>query len=777
MLKLLLAIFFILPISAFSQNYTISGYVEDAESGEKLISAYIYDLKSGKGAVTNTYGFYSLTLPKDSVSLNISYIGYSPESKKIYLNKNIVLNFKLNSSILLKEVEISGKKVEKIEERTQMSRVDVPIEQIKSMPALFGEVDVLKALQLLPGVQAGTEGTSGLYVRGGSPDQNLVLLDNVPVYHVSHLMGIFSVFNADALKNVSLTKGGFPARYGGRLSSVIDINMKDGNMKEFHGSGSISNLSSKLMLEGPIIKDKASFIISGRRSYADLFIKPFLGLGLSDGEKIGLNLYFYDLNAKVNYKLNDKNRLYLSLYSGRDIFGTKYSDNSGSFYGGIVWGNIIGALRWNYQISPKLFLNTTATLSDFKSGVESEFSYTESNSTQTYSAKYDSGIKDYGLKLDFDYIPVPSHYIKFGLNYINHTYNPGAIGLKAKLDDFKLDTLIGYNTSNSDEFNCYAEDDFAIGNFKANLGIHLSGFKIGDEFYNSLQPRIGLRYLFNGGYSVKASYSTMKQYVNLLTSEALTTPFDLWVPSTEKIKPQYSWQSAIGIAKTFRKDFEMSIEAYYKKMDNVISYNPGESFFSGAFGETDWESKVTQGKGETYGLEFLLQKNTGKFTGWIAYTLSWNWRKFDNINGGQKFPFKYDRRHDFAIVGTYRITDNITFSANWIYSTGNAITLSTFKYPYINSVDKEFLYFGEIENIGEKNGFRMSDSHRLDLSVEFHKKKKRYERSWVFGVYNAYFHKNPFFIYPDRDPITDKTIFKEVSLLPILPSITYQFKF
>ena len=757
-----------------AQNFTISGYVEDSDSREKLISAFIYDANSGKGTVTNNYGFYSITLPKDSVKLKISYIGYKMASERFFLKKNTELNFLLKSSLELQEIEITGNRTGKIEERTQMSRVEVPIEQIKSMPALFGEVDVLKTLQLLPGVQAGTEGTSGLFVRGGSPDQNLVLLDNVPVYHVSHLMGIFSVFNADALKNVSLTKGGFPARYGGRLSSIIDINMKDGNMNEFHGSGSIGNLTSKLMIEGPIIKDKASYIISGRRSYADLFIKPFLNASLDDGEKVDLKLYFYDLNAKANYNINNKNRLYLSFYSGNDIFGTKFSDSADSYSGGIFWGNLIGAVRWNYEISPKLFLNTTATISDFKSGVTSEFSYKEDNTTESFSAKYSSGIKDYALKFDLDYIPSPDHYIKFGTCIINHTYNPGAIGLKANIEDFDLDTLIGYNTSKSTEFNFYAEDDFTIGYLKANLGLHASGFVIGEKIYNSLQPRIGLRYLLNHGYSIKTSYSTMKQYINLLTSEALTTPFDLWVPSTERIKPQFSWQAAAGMAKTLWGDYELSIEAYYKKMKNVISYNPGESFFNGAFGETDWESKVTQGTGDTYGMEFLMQKSTGKFSGWIAYTLSWNWRQFDNINAGEKFPFKYDRRHDFAIVGTYKISDRITLSSNWIYSTGNAITLATYKYPY-NSYSG--WYFGEIENLGKKNSFRMSDSHRLDISIEFHKKKKNWERTWVLGVYNAYSHKNPFFIYPDNDYNTGKTIFKEVSLLPFLPSVSYQFKF
>lgn len=762
---------------AIAQNYTISGYVEDMNSGEKLISAFVYDLKSGKGTVTNTYGFYSLTLPRDSVFLSVSYIGYTGEVRRLKLSKNQQQDFSLNSSIELREVEITGARAQRIEERTQMSRVEVPIEQIKSMPALFGEVDVLKTLQLLPGVQTGTEGTSGLYVRGGSPDQNLVLLDNVPVYHVSHVLGIFSVFNADALKNVSITKGGFPSRYGGRLSSVIDINMKDGNMKSYHGSGSIGTLTSKLMLEGPIVKDKGSFIVSGRRSYIDIFLKPLISLSVPSDEKVGLDMYFYDLNAKANYRIDDKNRVFLSFYSGSDIFGTSFADSYDSFAAGIFWGNLIGAVRWNSQLGPRLFMNTTATVSDFKSGVRSEFSFKDIGIEQSFSAKYSSGIRDYALKLDFDYIPGPSHFIRFGGSIIDHTYNPGAIGINAKFEDFNLDTLIGYNNARSKEFNIYAEDDFTIGDLKANIGLHASGFLIGDEFYNSLQPRIGLRYLFNNGYSIKASYATMKQYINLLTSEALTTPFDLWVPSTERIKPQFSWQAAAGVAKTFKDDYELSIEAYYKKMENVISYNPGESFFNDAFGETDWESKVTQGLGETYGMEFLLQRSFGRLTGWIGYTLSWNWRQFDNINGGEKFPFKYDRRHDFSIVATYRLSDKVTISGNWIYATGNAITIPNFKYPYFRSGDGEWSYDYEIENIDKKNSFRMSDSHRLDLSVEFHKKKKHWERTWVIGVYNAYNHKNPFFIFPDYDFTQDKTVFKEVSLLPFLPSVAYQFKF
>ncbi|HHH52084.1 MAG TPA: TonB-dependent receptor, partial [Bacteroidetes bacterium] len=575
----LFSILFLIQI--FSQKHTISGYIEDAETGEKLISAYIFDENSKKGTVTNAYGFYSLTLPKDSIKLIASYLGYSPAEKNFLLKKNISYDFKLEPANELQEIEITSERIEKIEEKSQMSQVDVPVKQIKSLPALFGEVDVLKTLQLLPGVQAGTEGTSGLYVRGGSPDQNLVLLDNVPVYNVSHFLGIFSVFNADALKNVSITKGGFPARYGGRLSSIIDINMKDGNMKGYHGNGSIGNITSKLMIEGPLVKDKASFIVSGRRTYADLFLRPLIKRAAnSDGESVDLKLYFYDLNAKANYIINPKNRLYLSFYSGNDVFGfynkSIYENNISENGGGINWGNTILALKWNSRLSPKLFLNSTVTYSNFNTLFKAEYSDTDTqiDQTESFLARYSSGIKDYAAKMDFDYIPLPNHYVKFGLGYINHTYNPGALNIRLQENSFQVDTTIGYNNAKSHEFDVYAEDDFSYGNLKANIGLHFSGFKTGNTFYNSFQPRLGLRYLVGNGIAIKASYATMKQYINLLTSESISTPLDLWVPSTERIKPQYSWQGALGIAKTFVNDIEFSLEGYYKEMENVISYKP-----------------------------------------------------------------------------------------------------------------------------------------------------------------------------------------------------------
>lgn len=777
-----------LPLFLSAQKqYTISGYIEDAQSGEKLISANVFDSHSGAGAVTNTYGFYSLTLPSDSVDLSVSYIGYQNHNQTLYLDANHSLNFKLSSFAELKTVVVTADHAERIEQKTQMGQMEIPIDQIKRLPALLGEVDVLKALQLLPGVQSGGEGQNGLYVRGGSPDQNLILLDGVPIYNVSHLLGLFSVFNADAIKNVTLTKGGFPARYGGRLSSVLEINMNEGNLNEFHGEGSIGLISSKLTLQGPILKGKTSFLISARRTYADLIFKPIIKASTPADEKIDINLYFYDLNAKIQHKINDKHRIFLSAYSGADVFGSKFKDQFGVYEGGIDWGNIISAARWNWQIGSKMFANTTLTYSRYNIDINagSENFDATGNSEDKFSVLYTSGIEDFGGKIDLDYIPNPNHYIRFGAGWTNHTYRPGALSLKIEDgQDFNLDTLVGSQNNYSNEFSLYIEDDFKLGDLKINAGVHLSGFAVDNEFYTSVQPRLGLRYLLNNGIALKAGFSTMTQYINLLTSEALTLPTDLWVPSTARVKPQQSWQVALGAAKTINSKYELSIEAYYKEMDNVISFKEGASFLFGL--ENDWEDKVTQGTGESYGLEVFFQKKRGKTTGWIGYTLSWNNRQFDEIFGGEKFPYRYDRRHDVSVVVNHDFNEKIGLSAAWVYGTGNAITLNTFSYPnYVSNNFGNEPYYGGIESGGQKNAFRMTNYHRLDMSVEFKKKKKRYERKWVVGVYNAYYHRNPYFVISDTqntynnqgELIKSENVFKEISILPIIPSVSYQFKF
>ncbi len=777
----------LLSFFARGQSYTISGYLEDQATGEKLIAANVYDSFSGAGAVTNTYGFFSLTLPADSVGLSFSYIGYQSQEERFVLSENRTLNISLSPYVELATVEVTAERGDRIEERTQMSRVEVPIEQIKRIPALLGEVDVLKALQLLPGVQSGGEGQNGLYVRGGSPDQNLVLLDGVPVYNVSHLLGIFSVFNADAIKNVTLTKGGFPARYGGRLSSVLEINMKEGNLQEWHGEGSIGLISSKLTLQGPIQKGKTSFLVSGRRTYADLIFKPIIKANTPPDETIDVGLYFYDLNAKIQHKINDKHRVFLSAYTGADVFTNRYADEYGAFSGGIDWGNLISAARWNWQISPKMFANTTLTYSKYEIDISAgSENFNENGPDDKFSALYVSGIEDIGGKIDFDFIPNPNHYLRFGAGWTNHTYRPGALNFElTDGEDFNLDTLIGSQNSYSNELFLYVEDDFTLGPLKINAGIHASAFAVEDEFYTSIQPRVGLRYLLDNDLAIKAGFSTMTQYINLLTSEALSLPSDLWVPSTAKIKPQQSWQVALGVAKTINEDYELSVEGYYKEMQNVISFKEGASFLFGL--ENDWQSKVTQGDGESYGLELFFQKKRGRTTGWIGYTLSWNYRQFDEINSGRKFPFRYDRRHDVSVVVNHDFSEKIGISAAWVYGTGNAITLNTITYP--NNVygggGGGSPFFSEIETGGEKNAFRMSDFHRLDLSVEFRKQKPKWERKWVIGVYNAYYHRNPYYVIADTQYVRDaqgniideKRVFKEISILPIIPSVSYQFKF
>jgi outer membrane receptor for ferrienterochelin and colicin len=702
----------------------------------------------------------------------------------LLLNKDITLDVALSNAVELSTVEVVGSKIDRIEEETQMSRVEIPVEQIKKVPALLGEVDVLKTLQLLPGVQSGGEGQNGLYVRGGSPDQNLVLLDGVPVYNVSHLLGFFSVFNADAIKNVTLTKGGFPARFGGRLSSVLEINMKEGNLSEFHGEGSIGLVSSKLTLEGPIVKDKASFIVSGRRTYIDILAQPLIRRAAKeDGIDLKLKLFFYDLNAKVNVKLNDKHRLYLSSYSGSDVFGIDsretYSDGDMfNIDNQTDWGNVTSAFRWNYQINNKLFANTTLTYSqfrfDFLAAVEDVFDGQKS----AFSAKYTSGIFDWAGKVDFDYIPNPNHYIRFGGSATHHRYDPGAFQFDLESDDVDFDTIIGSQESKSLEYSLYLEDEISLGAFKANIGVHASGFQVRgneSEFYYSVQPRIGLRYLLANDLAIKGSFATMAQFINLLTNESLSLPTDLWVPSTARVKPQTSWQAAVGVAKTLWDKYEFSVEGYYKQMKNVISYKEGVDFIGL---ENDWQDKVTQGDGEAYGVEVFLQKKKGKTTGWLGYTLSWNWRQFDEINGGDRFPFKYDRRHDLSLVLSHQISDRVSITGAWVYGTGNSITLPLFRYttPVYVDVEQGNILVREVETIGKKNAFRMDAYHRMDINVEFYKKKRKYERWWTVGAYNIYSRNNPYFIYAGRDDDGNRS-FKQVSLFPIIPSVSWRFKF
>lgn len=771
-------------------KYTISGYIEDLVSGERLIQANVVDVENNTGTVSNAFGFYSLTLPEGTHQLAITYVGYTRLIKTITLTKDTSITWQLDPNVSLETVEVKAESVKRLQDESQMSSIEIPMQQIKKIPALLGEIDVLKALQLLPGVQSGGEGQSGLYVRGGSPDQNLILLDGVPIYNASHLFGFFSVFNADAIKDVKLIKGGFPARYGGRLSSVIDIAMKDGHKSEYHGNVSIGVVASKATLEGPIVNEKTSFLVSARRTYLDLLARPLIKQGFeSEGSEGNLGYYFYDVNAKVTHKFSDKDQLFFSFYNGLDKFYLEEKYSSDNYIDinetDLKWGNNILALRWNHVWSPKLFSNTTATYSTYKLGTYGLFSSedTEMNDLSLSELDYQSGIKDFSLKMDWDYLPNSNHFIKFGVSAINHEFIPGTFDLKYEetSDDLKIDTTIGQRDLYANELAVYVEDDYRITDkFKVNFGLHASAFFVQDKSYFSLQPRISMRYLLPGDLALKASYAEMQQYIHLLAFEGIGLPTDQWVPTTSNVKPQTSKQWALGLAKTFDLKYEVSLEGYYKTMDNVIAYKEGASLFQ----FNDWQDRVTQGEGESYGLELFIQKKTGRFSGWLGYTLSWTTRLFDDLNGGKRYPYRYDRRHDISVVGSYQLTEKINLSGTWVYGTGNAVTLAGSKYwsGHPSGFGGGLLQF-QTDHYTEKNNFRMGSYHRLDLGIDFIKKKENYTRKWSIGAYNVYGRKNPFFLYYDTEyTVTpqgeeSKTVLKQASLFPIIPFVSWSIDF
>ena len=776
---LFLTVQLLFSVNSFAQ--TLSGHVQDAVSGEQLLGATVWCEDTKQGVAANIYGFYSLTLPEGKHNIIVTYIGYTPQRFEIDLSMNIKMDINLIAGTKLKEAVVSAESLNKIEEQVQMSKMEIPIDQVKRLPAIGGEVDLLKVLQLLPGVQSGGEGTSGLYVRGGSPDQNLMLLDGVPLYSVNHLFGFFSVFNADAVKNMSITKGGFPARFGGRLSSILEIYMKDGHMKEYHADATVSIIASKLTVEGPIVEDKASFMLSARRTYLDLLINPIIAQANRNNPDVTTDprYYFYDLNGKLNWRIGPKDRLYLSAFKGEDDFGIasaeNYGINSSTLDFWLDWKNEIQALRWNREWSPRLFSNTTLTRSlyNFNTGIEIT---EQSEDTLSMAALYNSGIEDFSGRIDFDFAPNARHYIKFGANWTNHTFSPGATSLELDFGDTPaLDTLLGPADIKSDEAFLYVEDEFELSErLKLNLGVHASILMVQDTSYNSIQPRAALNYRLPGGYAFKASFARMAQYVNLLTNEGLGLPTDLWVPSTARIRPQQSWQVAMGVAKTFG-DIEVSLEGYYKGMEGLLSYKEGASFLFSL--DTDWEDQVTQGIGNAYGTELLVQKKYGRTTGWIGYTLSWSNRQFDDINSGNWYPFTYDRRHDVSFVVTHDFTDKWTGSAVWLYGTGRALTLSESSFSaYVPDGTGEGIYTFSAEVPSEKNAFRMSPYHRLDLSLTRTKIRENGTRHLIFSVYNAYNNLNPFFAQTDEDD-NGNPVIREYGIFPIIPSIAWRFSF
>ncbi|PCJ81752.1 MAG: hypothetical protein COA49_04400 [Bacteroidetes bacterium] len=771
-------------ISFAQVNFTISGHVQDASSGEQLLGATVWCEDISVGVAANIYGFYSLTLPAGKHVIMARYIGYEPQRFEVDLTNSVKMEINLVAGTTLDEAVVTGDAFNKIEDVVQMSKMEIPIDQVKRLPAIGGEVDLLKVLQLLPGVQSGGEGTSGLYVRGGSPDQNLMLLDGVPLYSVNHLFGFFSVFNADAVKSMSITKGGYPARFGGRLSSILEINMKDGHMKEYHADATISIIASKLTVEGPIVKDKASFMVSARRTYLDILIKPLINKANSNNPDVTTDprYFFYDLNGKLNWKISNKDRIYFSAFKGQDDFGIaseeSYGSSSSTLDFGLDWKNAIQALRWNHEWGPRLFSNTTLTHSiySFNTGVDIT-EITQQNDSIRMAALYNSGINDYAGRIDFDYAPNSRHYVKFGANVTNHTFSPGATSLVLDFgQDVSLDTVIGPEDIHSNDAFVYIEDEFELSDrLKVNIGVHASTLRVQDSSYYSVQPRAALNFRLPKGYAFKTSFAKMAQYVNLLTNEGLGLPTDLWVPSTARIRPQQSWQVAMGLAKTFG-EIEVSLEGYYKAMDGLLSYKEGASFLF-SLGES-WEDQVTQGIGNAYGAEFLVQKKYGSTTGWIGYTLSWSNRQFDDINSGNWYPFTYDRRHDISFVLTHDFSDKWTGSAVWLYGTGRALTLSetTFSAYVPNGAEQGGVYTFTAEVPSEKNAFRMSPYHRLDLSITRTRKSESASRHLILSVYNAYNNLNPFFAQPDEDDDGNPVI-REYGIFPFIPSIAWRYSF
>jgi len=779
------------------EEYTLSGYVSDGRSGETMIGAKVYVPSVKKGVITNSYGFYSLTLPKGTYEVEYRVSGLETKIKTVTLESDVRLDVEIGTDLQnLEEVVVKGKAEDNVKS-TNIGTIELDIDEIKTLPAFMGEVDIIKTIQLLPGVSSASEGGQGFYVRGGGPDQNLVLVDEAVVYNASHLFGFFSVFNADAVKSVNLIKGGMPANYGGRMSSVLEVSMNEGNAKRFKMKGGIGAISSRLTIEAPIKKDKGSFIISARRTYIDVLMKAAIK---KDSPFAGTSYYFYDFNAKANYKFGEKDRIYLAGYYGKDEFS--YGNKDSDFNVKMPWGNAVASLRWNHLFSSKLFLNTTATYSNyqFKFGSEQD----------QFRFQINSGIEDWGGKMDFTYFAGARHKLKWGAQYTYHTFTP--IGVSAESEDVVFDTGLAQQLK-SHESAVYLLDEFDLTeNIRFNAGLRYSMFQHvgpftryikGDlskpdstitygkneliKMYDGLEPRFSARFMLRDKSSIKAGYSYNYQYVHLTSLSAVSLPTDIWYPTTSIAQPQKGWQGSVGYFRNFKENmFETSVEVYYKGMQNLIEYKQGALPSDNVNDNTD--NLLTFGKGRSFGIEFFIKKTRGKFTGWIGYTLAKTDRTFVNLNDGKTFPAKYDRRHDLSIVLSYKPNKRWVVSSAFIYATGNTLTLPSAW--YVQGQDLLFDYEA-------RNSTRMPAYHRLDLSATWYSKeykevtnpatgekmqvKKKLKFNWAFSIYNVYNRANPYFLYIDNDGDflagTFKISVKQVTLFPIIPSVTWNFEF
>ena len=788
----------LISVFVFGQNksetsaskFTINGYVKDSLSGESVIgatisvnSAHQSATAQTKGVSSNQYGFYSITLAPGRYILSVTHISYQTKKTEIELKADQSYNFEIapKSSSGTEVVVYANRRRDANVKNAEMGKIDLSTNRIKNIPAFMGEVDILKAIQLLPGVRNAGEGNAGFYVRGGGPDQNLIMLDDAVVYNTGHLFGFFSIFNSDAIKNTSLIKGGMPSQYGGRLSSVLDVAMKDGNINKYQMDGGIGLIASRFSLQGPIQKDKSSFIISARRTYVDVLAKPFIK---KSSDFYGSGYYFYDLNAKANYKFSEKDRLYLSGYFGRDVFD--FNNGKRAFKSNIPWGNATATLRWNHVFSKKLFANTTAVYNNYK------FKFAAAQND--FELSLASGIRDANLKVDFDYYPLPQHKIKFGALYTYHKFIPNILSGKQDSVIFKPNNE---SEKFASEYALYVQDDWEVSDkLKINYGLRLSGFtqigpykkfvkdingnKLDSTIYKSfepvknyggLEPRITMRYALNDETSIKAAVNRNYQFIHLVSNAGSTLPTDLWVPSTYRVKPQLSWQYTAGLFKNFKDNmYETSVEIYYKSMQNQIEYTEG---YTPSL--KDPEEEFVFGKGWSYGAEFFINKTRGRLNGWVGYTLSWTWRKFAELNNSEKFPARYDRRHDMSVVANYEASNKWKFGFVFVYGTGSATTLPE-RFYIINGV--------LTQEYSKLNQYRLAAYHRIDLAATFTptpKKERKLQSYWVFSIYNVYSRLNPYFIYFDQtgSPYDGslKVEARQVSLFPILPAITWNFKY
>ena len=760
---------FFLASASFAQSYTVSGTMKDSTNGEDLFGGVVIVKElANVGATANSYGFYSLTLEKGRYTLIYRSSGFESKEIPIDLNANVTLDVELNypkDVLEIEAVEVTGVKENENITSSGMNVTKFDPKEIETIPVIFGEKDIMKTLQLTPGVKTAGEGNSGFFVRGGGADQNLVLLDEAVVYNASHLLGFFSVFNSDAVKDVSLYKSGIPAEYGGRASSVMDVKMKDGNSKNFGVSGGIGLISSRFALEGPIVKDKGSFILSGRRSYLDLFLK------LAKDEDIRqTKLYFYDMNMKANYKISNKDRIFLSGYFGRDNFG--FSDQFG-----FDWGNATGTVRYNRIISDKLFSNTSVIFSNYN------YRFTIGTGDDAFGVN--SSIQDWNVKQDFSLYANSNNTLKFGFSGMHHTFKPGALtGGNDSFNEIILDSRYGV------ELGAYIQNEQKIGpHLNLMYGLRYSGFNLvggksytfnedGDQltvedhsrwesikYHQGIEPRFSLSYVLTENNSLKLGYNRNYQYLHQLSNSTTNSPTDVWVPSSNNVKPQIGDQLALGYYQNLKENvFRISTEIYYKALQNQIDYRNGANLVL----NDRVEGELVYGKGRAYGLELLLEKKKGKFTGWISYTLSRSLRTFDQINDGKEFSARQDRIHDVSVVLMYKITKNIAIAGTFVYYTGSAVTFPSGKYEIGGNT---------IPLYTERNGYRMPDYHRADFGLTWYlKDKKRFEHNLNFSIYNVYARQNAFTISFEENPDSGQTEAIQTALFKMVPSITYNFK-